>query len=413
MERTLILMLSLTGFFSQVTWMSIHYFSYTTTTQVLLVLQEKIYPHSIALCVRFGDILDRERLLTETGIAFGNMSDLHEALAEETKLTVKQIFEYTPKSSEVIEGCFYRPDNMNIRTGNRKDCEPLFNISRYFTMEFMCYRIQPLMTANLFTESVTTSHFKAFTIYELQMTERFRNVGLVMPISFVGVFPYLSRRFAEVALTKKHSGDRSDYNWFHISPSDYRSFRLESPYDTMCVNRPAVQFHICRKECQVERLKDFNRAPISEILIERLDMQPLSYGDLSDPVMFAKVTEIISTCRRECDFTACESPFTKTRFQARLFKNFSLAIASMTPTEPDIHTVSQARMDFVEFFSFVCSCFGTWFGISFFSLGRVKRIMKVLPLPRKRTRNRSNRKLNHWHPAIPYWTRVSHQLPAI
>ena len=248
MQRTLILMLSLTGFFAQVTWMSILYFSYTTTTQVLLVIQEKISPHSIALCVRFGDILDRERLLTETGIELGNMSDLDEELAEEMKLTVKQIFDYTQIPSDVIKGCFYRPDNMNIKTGNRNDCEPMFNISRYFSQEFMCYQIKRLMTANLLTESVTQSHFKAFTIYELQLTEAFGNVGLVMPISFVGELPGRSRRFAEVAITKKQSSNRSDYNWFQISPSDHRSFRLEAPYDTMCVNRPPAQYITCGKE---------------------------------------------------------------------------------------------------------------------------------------------------------------------
>jgi hypothetical protein len=392
--KTLIVIISVTGFLSQVTQMSALYFKYLTTTQVNFVLNKYIVHHSLVLCVRYTDILDRKRLAQETGIIIKYVKDVSDAVNVQSKLTVKQMFEYTPKADEIISGCFLRPSDWTFLTVSNSSCSTYFTVTRYMTQEFMCYTFEPIRSKKLKTDAATLSHFKQFTVYDVALAEIFRKADHVIPITFVGRYPYVSRSFTDALILVKDNMT-PEYNLINISPNDYSIRLLEKPYVDACINKRPDLYHECRRECLMSLFEDHEKIPVTEFLPEDMqsvlnyDLPPITTFDLEDPEVEENVRWMYKECHDKCYFNPCLMLYTKTTIRTLVFKDFPLILASMTPTEADVKSESQATMSFVEYFSFICGCFGTWFGVSFFSLHRVYQMMNE-----KRKRKK--------------WTRVTH-----
>ena len=141
--KRLITVASLIGFLCQVIQVSIQYFAYKTTTQVKIKSPELITAHSVAICIRYGDILNKTRLKKDAGITFKPLRELSDGIRQENLLTVDQIFEYTPNEFDLIIACFSRPDNWRYTINNNgTECYKWFNVTRFFTLEFMCYNIE-------------------------------------------------------------------------------------------------------------------------------------------------------------------------------------------------------------------------------------------------------------------------------
>lgn len=378
--RKLIIISSLIGFLTQVTQMSTLYFKYATTTQVTFTMRTQIQPHSLVLCVRYNDILDRERLFKETGIEVNDVTDIVDAMSQQSKLTVRQMFEYTPSGDDAIHGCFYRPSDWTMVTSDREVCNRLFKVTRYVTQEFMCYAVYPVNVKVIGTDAVTMSHFKQFVTYDILMSPVFDQADHVVPIAFFKEYPYISRSYSEVVILRKESKTLSgnDYNLINIFPNEFVIRQLEKPYDTGCIPKDQDEYWICRRDCLMGEFVDkLDRLPLTEIMPESdmasYDMRLVSTTDFENQTFADGVTDTYRKCNHLCAYNPCEMTYTKTSFRPLTFQNFSLMLSSMTPTEADVSTESQARMTFVEFFSFICGCFGTWFGLSFASLFRSSR----------------------------------------
>lgn len=73
-------------------------------------------------------------------------------------------------------------------------------------------------------------------------------------------------------------------------------------------------------------------------------------------------------CYKRCIGTPCELTFTRSSASVSKISDVALALWSMTASNPDVRVTTVERISFIDFFTFVCSCFGTWFGVSFLSL---------------------------------------------
>ena len=68
------------------------------------------------------------------------------------KLTIHQIFEYTPTTEDAIQFCSTRhPQSFKFDELNRHECSKIFNVSKYVAIEFICYKYEfiPNETLNL------------------------------------------------------------------------------------------------------------------------------------------------------------------------------------------------------------------------------------------------------------------------
>lgn len=144
--------------------------------------------------------------------------------------------------------------------------------------------------------------------------------------------------------------------------------RLESPYDTKCTNRLAKQMFKCNLKCQLEHYDPGSKIPTIEIISEPIDYKRLVSSDLEDPLTLANMDHVMKECRKRCSFDACTYSYTKTSVQTRNISDVNLAFSVRTANDPDMISLTVAAYPFVEFFSFLCGCFGIWFGVSFLSI---------------------------------------------
>ena len=391
----IILTMSVIGFTAQLAQVSMQYFAYRTTTQVTLSTPEAIKFHTISLCIRYSDILDTESVQRDTGIVWNrNWSDWQVAFDMESLLTVDQIFKYTPSHRSILRECMYRADNWTFVMENRGHvCERLFQIRRYFTQEYMCYSFERTNDALISVLSVTRSTFAQFLMYELFLDHRFDHVNRINVASFDGDIPYFSRDFS-ASFYLDSLGNR---NYIEVISADYQIDLLPAPYDTRCTrcyNQQQCDRHRCFPDCLIRRHATLNRVPAATIVLSPINMTVMSRIDLMNKTILNMVRDIFFACERSCAYTACRTQYSKTTAWTQEYGNGSFGFASLTPIEPSIQTSAQPTMTGIDYFSFVCACIGTWFGLSCLSISRgLRRLMHQ----RQQNRIRRRRQQQHQH----------------
>ena len=378
--RKLLLVLSMIGFSYQVIQVSRQYFDYKTTIRTEFVSQKQLTKHDIALCIRYNDILDLDRLKKETGIEVlrltGNES-LALAIAMEKLLTVKQIFDYTPNGRDLIEGCIYRPDDWDMRLGSADDCNKLFRVRRFVTQERMCYQVTDTNEFPLNRDAVSLSTFSPLTVYMVFFGHRLRQANMVSVIAFTGNLPLVSRQYSSPAEYFFAEKLVRVSNCISATPSDIQIISLERPYDTGCVNVQEAAQYLCDFECLVKSMSRYNRLPAWHLVYEDLDSGDRKLNSLTDSrnaTMQKWLINILDACYNDCfTHTPCDLSYTRTQASVSKLGIRSLLLQSLVPPDPDIVVTANARMSFIDFFTFMSSCFGTWFGVSFLSLDRFWR----------------------------------------
>ena len=377
----LILCLATTGCFIQVTQVSVQYFSFTTTSGVAFRMVLSLQRHAVSLCIRYMDILDTDRLLQETGIHVLPVNNLSDALREESRLTIRQIFEYTPPADHLIGACTFRPNPWTMKPSrNRTTCNQRFEVSKFFMQEFVCYRVREDVTVGLRVHHVTRAVFSRQRVYTILLNDTlFAKIRMAVPIVFsqtgVDLLPYASRDHAPtLPLLSSRDGKRrmvKRFDFAMLIPSDVAVNLLPSPYDTHC--RPFTQFTPKRIQCLIQGLHPMDRVPANEILKSPFPLKAVSTRDLKNRTLGPAIMSVYKACEKMFDIRICDDEFTVTQPIVSLDQFAPFGFALLTPTTPDLIITTQPTMLFVEYFCLICSCFGTWFGVSFLSIDSFNR----------------------------------------
>ena len=363
--RRFLILLSLAGFMWQVFVVSIEYFSYKTTTAVAFKLLPLVKPQVTVLCVRYREVMDRKKIRRETGIKFpptGSASD-----DEEEKLTVEQIFKYTPQPDRVIKSCLIHDEYGSVFEST--DCDEHFNVTKYFTQEYICYYFTKKDKDNFPIEEITHATRYSFLVYEVLLTDEFRDASVMEAIVFTAGYgmPFLSRDYAAKHVIREGAKSYNDQNYLFLSGSDIVMNKLKKPYDTACVEQGETEGYGCVLPCKTQLYATINRAPGSEILKEPYKLKALADSEKKDPSIRAKVESFDKTCRKKCYFTWCYVAFSITFADPSRNPRATIGFSVNTAKQPDLYSQSLPITTFIEYFSFTMGCFGIWFGISFLS----------------------------------------------
>lgn len=369
----LLILCSIIGFITQYVQVSMQYFAFRTTTHVALSMPELIEPHAVALCIRFHDILDREGL-QRMGMEI--LRTVQDAIKEEDMLTIEQIFDHTPQPDDTIASCTYRPDDWLIVTKESDECKQVFGVKKFFTQEFMCYQIHERVPRPIQMDAATKSTFSKGNIYTIYLNDSFRNMDIMSPVVFRGLNCGVSRDRAPLLnhlRDRPEKGSKQKFPFFYLTPGDVNIKRLQKPYDTGCVHVIPETAGYCRLNCLLKGLAPYARVPANELLTKKYKLKPLSTMDISGAMNGPKIQNICKDCQSACKSTACRAGFTVTSSRYRYSSGAASVGFSLTvPVESLIELTSQPTMYFVEFFSFLCTCIGTWFGVSFLSINSIR-----------------------------------------
>ena len=373
--RLLLISLASIGFLIHVNLVSEQYFRYQTTSIVTEKWHKHVKLQPAALCVRYSDIIDRERLLRETGTSIRQHYDhnLTSEFEDEAKLTLDQVHEYTPAADQFINSCMYRQNEWQQMIGSADDCYKHFTITKFTVTENICYHIQfmPLMQDMDATSASESTFFKSM-IYALYLTDIFVNASLVDGIIFNNELPFKSRARSDVLPEFKYQDSVTKRintlaNALFLTPMEIKIRSLEPPYDTKCKDISIPEMFKCKQECLVQEFQTVDRVPGFELLSSRYKLRPLSDTDLANQDFRDIINEMWYKCQVKCISTPCHDVSTRTSVKTFLQPDVNFSITVLTPTDSDRYITFRPTMSFIDFFSFVCSCFGTWFGLSFFT----------------------------------------------
>ena len=365
------------GFTTQVMQVSVSYFKYRTFSQVLINAGMNAANHSVALCTRYIDILDKKRLLRETGIkVHAPPLSYDDQVSQERLLTIAQIFNYTPAPVGLISRCFYRPNDWKISWSPGAACEREFFISRFMTQEHMCYSFaassrHPAVRFKAVSESI----YQGFYVRSLVLNDRFAEASMATVIAFMGDMPYVSRDFAFSSVLRSMYAVRgrrpASHNFFRVTPTDFVIKRQPPPYDTDCrLGKKSSDRYTCAIDCIYTHYRWTGVIPTNELITRPLDLKVLGLRAMDNETELALLTGVQRSCYDRCFFTPCFVEYTKTHVLEQMRPDAVLGFSLKTATMPTLISQALPSQTFVEYFSFTCGCFGIWFGASFLSLDR-------------------------------------------
>ena len=259
-----LILLSVAGFMWQVFIVSIEYFGYKTTTAVTFNLLPYVKNQVTVLCVRYRDIMDRQRIRKERGIRFEASSGQTQEMRvnDEEQLTIEQIYNYTPAVEHVIDRCTV-PDEEGSRIEEvAEECGKYFTIKKYFKQEHICYQFFRHAAVKHSIEQITHSMRNSFLVYEILMSGDFNDVTMLEAIVFndPNGYPFLSRDYGIKHVVQVSNRNKTDHpNYVSLSAYNIIIKRLAKPYDTQCVNVDEKTTYKCTLECILDTYESVNR----------------------------------------------------------------------------------------------------------------------------------------------------------
>lgn len=250
-----LLLLSLAGFLYQVSLVSEHYFKYETVTQVHQTPRDSLRPGNIVFCPRYLDIVDKDRVFNETGIQLRRIVDSTDSYEMEGLLTVEQVYNYTPAAETAMSGCALRGPNNRIVSYKGKECQDLWNVTKFFTQEYMCYLMILKDRKYVPLYDITTSSVGQYIVSVVYMSDEFASAEFGTAVMAKNTVPTVSRHYSRSFHIRNLSDGTLRTNRVNMRAKFQVSLRLEKPYDTMCVNVSYKVPIFCVKECLIAKYK--------------------------------------------------------------------------------------------------------------------------------------------------------------
>lgn len=376
--QALFLVVCIVGLAFQIKEVCYMYFEYKTTNRITIGLDNIANVPTIAVCVKYLDILDRKDadLLGIKKIIPRTSEDIKNDMS---KLTVKQIFELTPKPEDTLESCVHR-DKTSFRRHSYegKECADLFLLKKFFMQEVVCYTYTFKTFDNYSITGTSHAIDNFFEVYHIILTDKLKDTEFFYLIVFdthddkSSPYPTFSRDFApkihhlvyyphmnQTILKMSNTRLRYRYQMIHL---------LEAPYETNCTFQ--VGRTDCFRECMINIMRNHSRVPFSEIIDEPVNLKAVSYKDLEDKSFEDLFIRLENSCNDKCRMMPCFHTFCITIPISNLDERFvnKTKMSIYTPEVPVTIVYTSAQISLVEFVIYILSSFGIWFGVTVASI---------------------------------------------
>ena len=347
------------GFLFQFISLSVQYFEYETSSKIEVSLEDRQKYPTLGLCMYTGDLL-----------RINNVSQ------QLSNLTVRQIFETTPKGEDLILGCALRDDShYGLTNQSPATCREFFSISEALRGPFICYNFVPGESQTFPLTKVATSYRQKAQVYGISLSLPLEPYFMVVVTYYFPLvhppIPTTSRSFGQKVIPNIHNTILSagHLNIFEALPS---------PYDTRCVKKHNKD--LCISGCLRVKLREINRLPYSSYIIDKnLDMKIINLGDLKQHSVSELVKQAQSYCSNQCSRLPCHEGVAITEAHTSYYPRAQvpLRIVAMVPNKPTVSMIAIPVMMPLDFFLYIWNCFGIWFGFSIVCCNPIKVIEKL------------------------------------
>lgn len=333
-------------FLREIYVISSDYFIYRTQMDIQIRADAMIEYPSVSHCIDIYEWFDHK----EPSHFFRSYDELMSDFAGGFNYTLKQLFQLTPAPESAIKECQVRQSPENpLET--RTDSNRLFNVTKFFFSDFMCYNYQPTMPFI----SPTDFEHDISVIYSIIPDDR-----LAKSFHYHAIVSYSLPKHSRLLVTEAWKQFKHQEINFSFKLFKYKN--LPAPYDTQC--SPSVRTNDCQVKCM--NLEKINLVHFSNLLTEPIDLPVLDYVDLQNETIASFVQEAEERCSRTCP-KACENSFATT-FRAVSESNFTLQLILQSPKYPvyffmalPVHTM------YAYIYQLACSA-SFWVGFSLFSI---------------------------------------------
>lgn len=384
------------GFVTQVYEVGDRYFKYKSTSLVHMNVPYEMRIPSVSVCFRLIKLLNREKIKSELNIDIpekpnNNMwTNIFEQLE---KLSVKNIFDYTPSTKEILSrgltesdlGCSIRyPGNFHINSTAMKNGECRgFEISKYLHRFNLCYKIVVTLNHTLTNES--NAHNDLMDLGENTLGPELPGImywvgfdnEIFGKISLVSVSVHgndTSHLFDSIfgaslfhTVTRDTSGNilNSTYLSLDTSFNSMTIDKLKAPYDTNCLDydpfrsRPEKMLSGIATEV-MERLK---MVPTFGPFIEPFELPIITSHHIRNKTVLRVIREAEKrhqTLNPDCHFKYHMYHITNIRDG----RGKNVRVILKWPNNVDVVILYEKVQSFLDLVIYVSSSAGLWFGLS-------------------------------------------------
>ena len=367
---------------------------YPTATTTTVTMPDKLEAPAVSLCIRVGDLIRGD-----DGLWSYEMNPIrivkHLGNVIET-MTLKEIFEKTPPTTNLISSCLHRhPFSYQVIESNATDCNDLFNITKYFVQEFICYKFRHTEQAS---ETLFNYQQIAFSLrYPGLFYGLFLNPDSLKGANFLKIIVHRNRNYPHDSMAfsptfYRVANKQPKYNHAKVVYTFLTTHLLPPPYQTDC--RVYLPVGKGRKECINDCIQKNVRNMTGKYFFGRVSDNPDTEKILSEHDLLNKTFEddldkledhcIDKVCRQqECSDTHYLTTVQKEDSSETNDFNLELNAPNVALT-----TVRhRPMMGYPELFVYIASSITTWFSVSFLSLSpkTVYTLTKTLLNRRKET----------------------------
>lgn len=355
------------------------YMSFGIQTQVKVELPPRLKIPSMSVCFRIIDIFDYDAYMNEMRRRHNTTIDLIDTETLQSRITIADVFRFCPnlRKGNLFHTCIYRkPGSYDFHDINGTECHRMFDIKNFFLQEYLCYLI------NFTTYAGNEYHYRsvafALTHPGLIYSVVF-NISSFPRVQFVKMIlnendqrPLRSAAFTST-VTRFYNSETGDgrYNWFTMTYFLVKSTLLPKPYPTECVDWREfghLDSEDCTQKCLVKHsLEKFGRYPYVAYVDQPIDHPILTRQHLLNASVNRFLYRFEKWCTNRCRQLGCKLSYTITRV-TRDPDNEVLTFNILVPQLPNYIITNYPRLPLIEYFIYVLSCFGTWFGLSVLSL---------------------------------------------
>lgn len=361
------LILCVSGLVFQVVSICMRYFRYPVRTKVSLNLGSYSSAPTTTFCGRYWELLDNHRLLQERSIQiWDQVNETKQFLrsSELSKVTVKDIMDYTPPAEKMLRGCRMREVSRKRNVGFQSlgKCLKAFNIRKFVMQSYICYNFEPRESfGKFFTQEISQSYDFELNLYVLRLSSQ-----LISSSNFVVVgpesYPYISRYFGTYIVNRKNRDPAVD---ILIENKPRKTVLQPPPYETMCSETKEISDD---RDCLIQALSErgVDRVPMTEILTEPYTRPPVLEEDELNKTRKALIDDAYKVCNDLIFQTKCEISFAETHVTVDRGSIFggSIILRVMGPNVAFEDVMTEPGFEFPEFFLQICSSAGVWLGLS-------------------------------------------------
>lgn len=383
----------LTGFIFQSKEVCLQYFEYKTSTWIILSSPDDVVVPFLSFCITYVTILNRTNHM-KYGLSNqqpvvesvkGKSNNWTEQLFHESSLlTIEQVFHLTPSPEETIDSCARRDSDMfHVTSFQSNECIHMLNLSKYYMQEYMCYRYSFQNVTKQNTNDVSHSLHWVGVSYGINLRRIFNTSTLFIFVHPEDGYPFHSRNFGRLlkAVVNKE-------NFFYINYRYNEIIRLPPPYETWCTVNLDEDLYNCRRTCLIDGLKDISRFPATEMTRDPINMKHINFKDYKNDTVMDRLNGVYNRCKSQCQRHACRTFYAMTTLTFFGFTGDKYYIRVLVPEASKIMIQSNPTMTFLDFFVYIFSCFGLWFGLSCASfnpqsMGKAKKLARQRRLPER------------------------------